>query len=206
MTTAAVLGPDNKEVKKITLNKAIFAAPVRRQLLFDCVQGYLTNRRQGTVKAKTRSEVRGSTRKIYRQKGTGNARHGDIKAPIFVGGGVVFPPLPRAWRHHLSQKTRKQGLISVLSLRKKEGNLIVVDSIPCKEIKTKPLAEQLRKWGIEKGILVIEEPNEKLWRSARNIANIAVVTADLLNVLDVMKYGKVVMTEKAYAKLEARLS
>lgn len=192
--------------RKTKSKTSIFEAPIRRQLLFDCVQGYLTNRRQGTVKAKTRGEVSGSTRKIYRQKGTGNARHGDIKAPIFVGGGVVFPPLPRNWRHNLSQKARKQGLISALSLRKKEGNLLVVDAIPCEEIKTKPVASLLKKWGVEKGVLVIEEPNEKLWRSARNIANIAVVTADLLNVLDVLKYGKVVATKKAVEKLEARLS
>lgn len=193
-------------VRKTKSKTSIFEAPVRRQLLFDCVQGYLINRRQGTVKAKTRGEVSGSTRKIYRQKGTGNARHGDIKAPVFVGGGIVFPPLPRAWRHKLSQKVRKQGLISALSLRKKEGNLLVVDAMDCKEIKTKPIAEQLKKWGIEKGVLVIEEPNDKLWRSARNIANIAVVTADRLNVLDILKFGKVVVTKKAYEKLEARLS
>ncbi|OGQ03997.1 MAG: 50S ribosomal protein L4 [Deltaproteobacteria bacterium RIFCSPLOWO2_01_44_7] len=206
MLTQAVLGSDNKELKKVELKKAIFGAPVRRQLIFDCVQGYLTNKRQGTVKAKFRGEVKGSSRKIYRQKGTGNARHGSIRANIFVGGGIAFPPRPRAWRQDLSQKARLQALVSALALRHKEGGLLLVDKLEPKEIKTKDVVKQLAKWGVEKGLLVIDERQEKLWKSVRNIPSVDLVTADNVNVLDILRFEKVVVTEKALHKLEKRFS
>lgn len=206
MTTQALLGLDNKEVKKVTLKKEIFGAPVRRQLLWDYVQAYLINQRQGTVKTKTRGEVHGTTKKMYAQKGTGNARHGDAKANIFVGGGRAFGPRPRPWYHAMPQTAKKNALISALSLRQKEKNLILVQEVPAKEIRTKKMAEQLKKWGVEKGILVLDENHEKVWKSVRNIANVHVVTADSLNAYDILKFGKVVVTEKALEKLEKRLS
>src|SRR3989338_11200877 len=116
----AVLSKENKELKKIELKDSIFKAPIRRQLIFDAVQMYLASQRQGTASAKFRHEVAGSTRKIYRQKGTGNARHGSIRANIFVGGGIAFPPRPRAWRQDLSQKARLQALVSALSVKVRE--------------------------------------------------------------------------------------
>lgn len=206
MTTQAVWSPENKELKKVELKKAVFGAPVRRQLLFDCVQLYLGNKRQGTVKAKFRCEVKGSTRKIYRQKGTGNARHGGIRANIFVGGGIAFPPRPRDWHTTIPQKTRREALISALSLRQKEENLIVVSEFPCEEIKTQATARVLKKWGLEKCLVVIDRPNEKLWKSIRNIPHVALVTATSVNVLDIIRFEKVVVTERALQVLEKRLS
>lgn len=201
-----VLGTDNKEKKKIDLDPAIFKGPVRRQLLFDVVQATLRNRRKGTVKAKTRGEVHGTTAKMYRQKGTGNARHGDAKANVFVGGGAAFPPLPRNWEWKIPQKAKQVALRSALALRKKEGNLILVENIPCKEIKTKTLKGQLAKWGFEKGVIVTEEKNEDIWKSARNLPGVRVVTSDSVSTFDILKYGKVLLTEKSLKKVEKRLS
>ncbi|OGQ47962.1 MAG: 50S ribosomal protein L4 [Deltaproteobacteria bacterium RIFCSPLOWO2_02_FULL_46_8] len=206
MLTQAVLSPENKELKKVELSKAIFGAPVRQQLLFDCVQIYLANKRQGTVKAKFRCEVRGSTKKIYRQKGTGNARHGGIRANIFVGGGVSFPPRPRDWHTTIPQKARQEALISALSLRKKEGNLIVISDFPCEEIKTQKIAKTLKKWGLAKCLVVIDQPDPKLWKSIRNIPNSELTTSTNLNVLDIVRFEKIVVTEKALQALEKRLS
>src|SRR3989338_4836638 len=177
MLTQAVLGSDNKELKKVELKKANFGG-----------------------------EVKGSSRKIYRQKGTGNARHGSIRANIFVGGGIAFPPRPRAWRQDLSKKARLQALVSALALRHKEGGLLLVDKLEPKEIKTKDVVKQLAKWGVEKGLLVIDERQEKLWKSVRNIPSVDLVTADNVNVLDILRFEKVVVTEKALHKLEKRFS
>lgn len=206
MMTLSVLTTDNKELKKIELDKSIFAVPVRRQLLYDCVQIYRRNQRQGTVQAKFRHEVAGSTKKIYRQKGTGNARHGGIRANIFVGGGIAFPPRPRDWYSSLPQSFKQEALRSALALRKKEGNLLLVEEIPAEKIKTKAMAQQLKKWGIVKGLVVIEASQEKIWKSIRNIRHVALTTADSLNAFDILKYEKVVLTQKALSKLEKRLS
>lgn len=187
------------------LNPTIFGAPIRRQLLFDVVQAYLANKRQGTAKAKFRSEVAGSTRKIYRQKGTGNARHGDIKANIFVGGGIAFPPRPRNWEQRVPQKMRRGALITALSLRNKEGNLTVVEDFVVNEIKTKTLVKQFEKWKFGKGLLIVETLNEKLWKSARNLPHIAIAAAQNLNALDLLAHEKVMVTEGALKALEKRL-
>lgn len=206
MLTQPVLSGDNKELKKIELKKEIFAAPMRRQLLFDCTQIYLANKRQGTAKAKDRGEISLTTKKMYRQKGTGNARHGSYKAGIFVGGGSAFPPRPRNWYVTLPQNMKKEALKTALTLRKKEGNLLVVDHLPAKEIKTKVVAQQLTKWGVQKVLLVTDDYQEMLLKSIRNIPYVDLTTADNLNVLDILAHEKIVVTEKAIGKLEKRLS
>ena len=206
MLTHCVLGADNKELKKIELSNAIFASPIRRQLLFDCTQIYLANKRQGTVKAKDRGEISRTTKKVYRQKGTGNARHGSLKAGIYVGGGAAFPPRPRDWHTTLPQSMKKEALKTALALRKKEGNLIVVDHFPAKEIKTKAVAGQLAKWGVKKGLLVTDAYQENLLKSVRNIPYISLAVAENINVLDVLAHEKVVVTEKALESLQKRLA
>lgn len=206
MLTLAVIGADNKEVKKVNLKEAIFKSCTRRQLLFDYTHAYLTNQRQGTSKVKSRGEVHGTTKKMYKQKGTGNARHGDAKANLFVGGGRAFGPKPREWRNDLPKKAKRAALISALALRQKEGNLMLVEEFPHKEIKTKTFVAQLKKWGLTKAVLVTEEENVKIWKSTRNIPGIILTTADKLNAFDIIKYVKVVMTTKALEKLEGRLS
>lgn len=205
MLTQAVLNTENKEIKKIDLEKGVFGAPIRRQLLFDAVKSYLLAKRQGTAKAKFRWEVKGSTKKIYKQKGTGNARHGGIRANIFVGGGIAFPPRPRVWNSHLSQTMRQEALRSALSLRKKEGNLLVVDGLVCKEIKTKTVVKQLAKWGIHKGLIVLDKIDDKTWKSLRNIPHIEVAVSNVVNVLDILRHEKLVVTVGALSQLEKRL-
>ncbi|MDO8526195.1 MAG: 50S ribosomal protein L4 [Deltaproteobacteria bacterium] len=205
MLTQPILGTDNKELKKIELNKAIFGVPVRRQLLYDCVQLYQAAKRQGTAKAKFRGEVKGSSKKIYKQKGTGNARHGSIRANVFVGGGVAFPPRPRDWSLHLPKSFRQEALKSALALRLKESNLILIDAVDCKQIKTKDMVKQLAKWGVKKVLIILDAPQEKLWKSVRNIPYVEVITAQGMNALDVLRFEKVIMTEKAVAQIEKRL-
>lgn len=200
-----VLNKDNQAAKKIALRQELFGAPLRRQLIFDCVQGYLTNKRLGTSKVKSRGEVRGSTRKIYKQKGTGNARHGDRKANIFVGGGIAFGPKPREWHHRLSKGVRREALISALSQRLREGNVILVDAIPCEEIKTKRMAGQLAKWGFKKGLVVVDRADVKLSKSIRNIPNVTLTSASLLTTLDVIRHEKLLLTEEGVRGLEQRL-
>lgn len=205
MVQHAVLNEKNEEIRKMELVASVFQAPKRRQLLFDVVQGYLGNKRQGTAKAKTRSEVAGPAGKKYRQKGGGCARHRNNRAPIFVGGGVAFPPQPRNWRQNWSQKARQNALVSALSIRLAEGNLTVVDKLEVKEIKTRAIAEQLKQWNFDKGVVLIEKGDEKLLKSLRNLPNIVLRTADSLNAHDVVRYGKMLATADAVKALENRL-
>ncbi len=200
----AVLNKENKKVKEIELSEALFGAKFRRQLLFDCVQAYLTNKRLGTQKAKTRGEVHGTTAKMYRQKGTGRARHGSYKANIFVGGGVAFPPAPRSWHIAVPKKMRQEALAQGLSLRCKEGNLVIVDQWTAEAVKTKKAAAQLKKWEIGEGLIVVDKPDEKLWKSLRNIPKVHMVTAGDVNALDILRFEKLLLTEKAVEQLEKR--
>ncbi|MDO8494674.1 MAG: 50S ribosomal protein L4 [Deltaproteobacteria bacterium] len=190
----------------MTTKKTIFDEPFREQTLFDTVRIYRSNKRQGTSKAKTRGEVHGTTAKMYRQKGTGNARHGDYKANIFVGGGLAFPPLPKSWRLGNNKKTRQKALRQALSLRKKEGNLLVVDDFKVTAIKTKPVLEQIKKLQAEKGLFVVDKTDEKLTKSMRNIPFVSLTTADQLNALEVLSFSKLVLTSKALEILEKRLT
>ena len=200
-----VLSKDNKELKKVELNDSIFKAPVRRQLLFDAVQMYLNNKRQGTASAKFRHEVKGSTRKIYRQKGTGNARHGSIRAGIFVGGGIAHPPKPKDWTYQLPRGAKQEALRTALSLKTKKGSLIVVEDIHAEKNKTQAIAKQLKKWKLGSCLLVVDIASNHLVCSARNLANVDLTTADDLNAFQVMAYDKVVFTEKALQTFEKRL-
>lgn len=197
--------PTKKQTTKSKTEPRLFGFQPNRQLLFDCVQAYLTNRRQGTHRAKTRGEVSGSTAKLYRQKGTGRARHGDAKANIFVGGGIAFPPLPKQWRCALPKQIRRRGLAHALSLRHQEGRLQVVPPFHFEKIQTKQAAAQLKKWKVESGLVVIDKPDETLWRSFRNLAGVRLVTAQELNVVDLLSFPQVVLTEPAVQLLEARL-
>lgn len=192
--------------KKTIFDEALPTGGRFEQTLFDTIRIYRSNKRQGTSKAKTRGEVHGTTAKMYRQKGTGNARHGDYKANIFVGGGLAFPPLPKSWRLGNNKKTRQKALRQALSLRKKEGNLLVVDDFKATAIKTKPVLEQIKKLKAEKGLFVVEKTDEKLTKSMRNIPLVGLTTADQLNALEVLSFGKLVITKAALENLEKRLT
>lgn len=187
-------------------SEKIFGAKVRIQLLFDCVQAHLANRRQGTKKAKSRSEVSGTTAKMYRQKGTGRARHGDARPNLFVGGGAAFPPGPQSWRIDLPKKIRREALRQALSLRHQEGNVLIVDELKQDVIKTKKMAEQLKKSQFAAGLIVLDQADEKVQKSLRNIPRITLATAAGLNAHDVLSHEKLMITRQGLSALEKRLT
>lgn len=170
------------------------------------MRAYLANQRQGTKRAKTRGEVSGTTAKMYRQKGTGRARHGDARANIFVGGGRAFPPLPKSWRIDLPKKMRRKALLQALSLRHQENNVQIVDEIKMEKIRTKDMAEQLKKHKFDSGLIVVDQADEKIWKSVRNIPRIDLSTADGLNAAAVLAHERLLITKKGLEQLQKRMA
>lgn len=205
MSTLVLHDQNGKKVKDIEVSDALFSGPVRRGLLYYMVRNQLANRRAGTHATKTRGMVQGSTKKIYRQKGTGQARHGDIKAPIFVGGGSIFGPHPRDYSYTMPKKAKRRGLQSALLLKNKEGSLSVVETPIWKEIKTKTAADFFKKLQASSALLVIHENNEIIERSVRNLKGFKVIHAAGLNVFDVLKYDKLILTQEALQFVAERL-
>ncbi len=198
----------NLQGKKVSDHKAaegLINGPVRKTLLWEMIRMQQANRRAGTASTKTRGAVTGSTRKIYRQKGTGNARHGDIKAPIFVGGGQTFGPLPRSYTYRLPRKARLNALKSAFALKHKEGKLKVVNEFNLSEIKTQKALEAFKSLGAENALLVIEAANAVVEKSVRNLPHHKVLRVEGVNVFDVLKYDQLILTEQALKKIEEKL-
>ena len=202
MANVSVYNMEGKEVEKIDLSDAVFGVEVNEHLVHMAVVQYLANRRQGTQKAKTRSEVSGGGRKPWRQKGTGHARQGSIRAPQWTGGGVVFAPVPRDYSKKMNKKERRAALRSALTSRVEAEKLIVLDELRLEEIKTKEMQRILNNLKVEKAVIVLPEKDEKVVLSARNIPNVATISSDMLSVYDVMKYSTVIMTKAAVASIE----
>src|SRR5512137_1774505 len=169
MPTLDVLNQSGEKVGQIELADAVFAAPVREHLLWEVVKAQLATRRRGTASTKTRTEVRGSTRKLYRQKGTGRARHGSIRASTFVGGGAAHGPKPRPYAYRPPKKVRRAALRSALSLRAGEQKIVVLQDLNLGEIKTKKVAQLLERFGVQRGLLVDDKANLALIKSTRNL-------------------------------------
>jgi large subunit ribosomal protein L4 len=201
-----VLNLDNQPVGEIELPDAIFAAPVRRDILARVVNWQLAKRRAGTHKVKGRSEISGTTKKMYKQKGTGRARHSTDKAPQFRGGGVVFGPVPRSHAHDLPKKVRRLGLCSALSAKAADGKLVVLDAAKLAEAKTKVLATYLGRFGWGSA-LVIDGPqlDENFRRAAANLPRFHVLPSQGANVYDILLRDVLVLTRDGVAALEARL-
>jgi len=202
MAMLQILNQDGKKVSEREAPKALVEGPIRKALLWEAIKMQQANRRQGNASTKTRSHVRGSTRKIYRQKGTGNARHGDIKAPIFVGGGRVFGPHPRDYSYRLPRSSRRNALKSALMLRMKEGNLKILQNLNLKEIKTKKMAQMFANMEAPKALLVIEAKNPIIEKSVRNLPHHKVLRVEGINVYDVLKFDQLLITEEAFKKIE----
>ena len=202
MANVAVYNMEGKEVGKLDLNDAIFGVEVNEHLVHMAVLQQLANNRQGTQKAKTRSEVRGGGRKPWRQKGTGHARQGSTRAPQWTGGGVVFAPVPRDYSFKINKKEKRAALKSALSSRVQENKLIVVDELKLDEIKTKKLAEVLKNLNVEKALVVINDNDQNIVMSARNIPTVKVAQTNTINVFDILKYSNVVVTKAAVATIE----
>lgn len=202
MAIVSVFDMQGKEVGKMELNDAIFAAPINEHLLHLAVVAQLANRRQGTKKALTRAEVSGGGRKPWRQKGTGHARQGSIRAPQWKGGGVVFAPTPRDYRKDLNKKEKRAALKAALSNAVADQKLVVVDSIHFDEIKTKKFQAMLNALKLKKAFVLLDQNDEKTILSARNIEDVKTAQVNEINVYDVMKYGTVLATKAALEKLE----
>ncbi len=187
------------------LPESIFGVPIRPHLLHQTVIMQLNNRRSGTASTKTRGLVRGSGRKPWRQKGTGRARVGSIRSPLWTGGGTTFGPQPRDYSYRLPKKARREALLSALSLRHQDEKIIVVEKLELAETKTKLMQEVLKNLGVESALIVIHESDEKVERSARNLGTVKVLRAEGLNVFDILRYEHLVLTEQALGVIEERL-
>jgi large subunit ribosomal protein L4 len=202
MAKVAVYNMEGKEVGSIELSDAIFGVEVNEHLVHMAVVQQLANNRQGTQKAKTRSEVRGGGRKPWRQKGTGHARQGSIRAPQWKGGGVVFAPTPRDYSFKLNKREKRAALKSALTSRVQENKLIVVDELKLDEIKTKTFRSVLDNLKVEKALVVLNDMDQNVIMSARNIPMVKTAQTNELNVFDVLKYNTVVVTKDAVATIE----
>ena len=203
MANVSVYNMEGKEVGTIELNDAVFGVEVNEHLVHMAVVAQLANKRQGTQKAKTRSEVSGGGRKPWRQKGTGHARQGSIRAPQWTHGGVALGPKPRDYRYALNKKARRLAMKSALSTKVLDQNMIVLDSLKVEEFKTKTIVAMLKALNVEgKALLVTAEADQKVVKSAANIAGVKTAAVNTLNVYDILNYDKFIVAEDAVAKIE----
>ena len=202
MANVSVYNIEGKEVGTIELNDAVFGVEVNEHLMHMAVVQQLANKRQGTQKAKTRSEVSGGGRKPWRQKGTGHARQGSTRSPQWTGGGVVFAPTPRDYSFKLNKKEKRAALKSALSSRVQDNKFIVIDEMNFGEIKTKNFQNMLNNLSVAKALVVVEEGNTNAVLSARNIANVKTAGTNTINVYDILKYNTVIVTKAAVATIE----
>ena len=202
MANVVVYNIEGKEVGTMELNDAVFGVEVNEHLVHMAVVNQLANKRQGTQKAKTRSEVSGGGRKPWRQKGTGHARQGSTRSPQWTGGGVVFAPTPRDYSFKMNKKEKRAALKSALTAKVEENKFIVIDEIALSEIKTKSIANMLKGLDVSKALVVLEDGNVNAEISARNIADVKTAKTNTINVFDVLKYNTVVATKAAVQAIE----
>ena len=202
MANVSVYNIEGNEVGTLELNDSVFGVEVTEHLVHLAVVAQLANKRQGTQKAKTRSEVSGGGRKPWRQKGTGHARQGSTRAPQWTGGGVVFAPTPRDYSFKLNKKERRAALKSALTSRVEEKKFIVVDEINFDEIKTKKFQDVLNNLSVSKALVVLEDGNKNAALSARNIADVKTAKTNTINVYDILKYNTVIATKAAVQAIE----
>ncbi len=202
MANVSVYNMEGNEVGTMELNDAVFGVEVNEHLVHMAVKSQLANNRQGTQKAKTRSEVSGGGRKPYRQKGTGHARQGSTRAPQWTGGGTVFAPVPRDYSFKMNRREKRAALCSALTSRVQDNKLKVLDELKLDEVKTKKFTEVLKNLGVEKALVVINENDQNLVLSARNVADVKMAQTNTINVFDILKYDTVILTKDAVKDIE----
>ena len=202
MANVTVYNMEGNEVGTMELNDAVFGVEVNEHLVHLAVVRQLANKRQGTQKAKTRSEVSGGGRKPWRQKGTGHARQGSIRAPQWTGGGVVFAPTPRDYYVKMNKKEKQLAMKSVLTSKVNESKFIVLDELKLAEIKTKQIKAVLDNLKVEKALIVTKEKDDVVVKSANNLPKVATTALNNINVYDILKYDTVVVTSEAVAAIE----
>jgi len=205
MAVVDVVNIDGDVVSQAELSDAIFNVPVKKSVLHQVVTAQMSGRRSGTAAVKRRSDVKGSRRKLYRQKGTGRARKGDIKSPVLRGGGVVFGPEPRDYAKKVPKKVRQLALKMALTSKVQDQQLVVVDQFEMEAIKTKVFAGIIKGLNAEKALIVTDAKNERLELSSRNVPGIKVLQMQGLNVYDILKYPKLVLVQPAIEGIEGRL-
>ena len=202
MANVSVYNMEGNEVGKMELNDAVFGVEINEHLVHMAVVAQLANKRQGTQKAKTRSEVSGGGRKPWRQKGTGHARQGSTRAPQWTGGGIVFAPTPRDYTITLNKKEKRAALKYALTSRVQENKFIVVDELKLDEIKTKKFQNVLNNLKVSKALVVVGDDSDNVVKSAKNIPTVKTAYVNTINVYDILKYNTVVATKTAVANIE----
>jgi large subunit ribosomal protein L4 len=197
----------SEEVGEIELSDHVFGAPLNKALIYSAVTCYMANQRAGTSATKTRGDVRGSGKKLWKQKGTGRARIASLRSPLWKGGGNVHGPQPRDWSYNIPKKMRRGAIRSVLSERLREGGLVIVESFELPSHKTKEFTATLEALGLNKRLLVVDSPgNSKLALSSRNLREVTLVSASGVNVYDLLTHEQIAMTRDAVVQLEKQLS
>ena len=202
MPTVGLFNKEGNKIEDIQLNETIFAAEVNADAMHQVVVALLANKRQGTQSAKTRAEVRGGGIKPWRQKGTGRARQGSIRAPQWIKGGVVFAPKPRDYRMSIPKSMRRVAMLSALTSKVQNDEMVVLDSLTLEAPKTKEVVKMLNAFNAKKTLIITAEANETVYKSARNIEGVAVLPVNNINVYDLLKYPKVIMNKDAVSKIE----
>ena len=202
MANVSVLNMEGKEVGSMELNDAVFGVEINEHLVHQAVVLQLANNRQGTQKAKTRSEVRGGGRKPWRQKGTGHARQGSTRSPQWTGGGVVFAPVPRDYSFKMNKKEKRAALKSVLTSKVQENKFIVLDELKLAEVKTKEMKKVLDNLKVNNALVIIGDDSENVALSARNIAGVQTASVNTINVFDMLKYNTIIATKSSVASIE----
>ena len=202
MANVSVLNMEGKEVGSMELNDAVFGVEINEHLVHQAVVLQLANNRQGTQKAKTRSEVSGGGRKPWRQKGTGHARQGSTRAPQWTGGGVVFAPVPRDYSFKMNKKEKRAALKSVLTSKVQENKFIVLDELKLAEVKTKEMKKVLDNLKVNNALVIIGDDSENVALSARNIAGVQTASVNTINVFDMLKYNTIIATKPSVASIE----
>ncbi|CAM2077534.1 MULTISPECIES: 50S ribosomal protein L4 [Clostridium] len=202
MPTVGLFNKEGNKIEDIQLNDKVFAVEVNADAMHQVVVALLANKRQGTQSAKTRAEVRGGGIKPWRQKGTGRARQGSIRAPQWIKGGVVFAPKPRDYRMSIPKSMRRVAMLSALTSKVQNDEMVVLDSLTLEAPKTKEIVKMLNAFNAKKTLIVTAEVNETVYKSARNIEGVAVLPVNNINVYDLLKYSKVIMTKDAVSKIE----
>ena len=202
MANVSVLNMEGKEVGSMELNDAVFGVEINEHLVHQAVVLQLANNRQGTQKAKTRSEVSGGGRKPWRQKGTGHARQGSTRAPQWTGGGVVFAPVPRDYSFKMNKKEKRAALKSILTSKVQENKFIVLDELKLAEVKTKEMKKVLDNLKVNNALVIIGDDSENVALSARNIAGVQTASVNTINVFDMLKYNTIIATKSSVASIE----
>ena len=202
MITLAVYDIGNQKVSDIELDDRVFDAKVNSSLLYDAVRMHLTSQRKGTAATKNRALVRGGGAKPWRQKGTGRARAGSRRSPLWRGGGTIFGPMPRDYSFSLPKKVKQAALRAALTMKRQEGKLILVDGFPMEGFKTRQVLEMLRRFQVEDALIVTDEKNLFLERSARNIPNVEVLRYEELNVYDILNYEHLILLRPAAQRIQ----